>query len=55
MSALPTPSFPMPPEPLAFGEVTLQFDRVVVPEELGRGFVPYYHFRILTAQGDDVG
>ena len=45
---------PTPPEALSFGEVTLRFTRVV-PGEPSRGFVPYFHFRILAADGADVG
>ncbi len=45
---------PVPPETLSSGEITLRFVRVV-PGEPSRGFVPYYHFRILTADGSDVG
>ena len=48
-------SLPIPPECLCFGEVTLRFVKVV-PGEPARGFVPYYHFRILTAaDSSDVG
>jgi hypothetical protein len=47
-------SLPVPPESLSSGEVSLRFVRVV-PGEPSRGFVPYYHFRILTADGTDVG
>jgi predicted acetyltransferase len=47
-------SFPIPCEPLSFGEVTLRFVRIV-PGDDSRGFVPYYHFRIITADGVDVG
>ena len=46
--------FPIPPEALTFGEVTLRFARVV-PGEPARGFVPYFHFRILAIDGVDVG
>lgn len=45
---------PVPPEGLSFGDVRLEFVRVM-PGEPARGFVPYYHFRILTADGADVG
>jgi tagatose 1,6-diphosphate aldolase len=44
----------VPPETLSSGEVTLQFVRVV-PGEPSRGFVPYYHFRSLAADGSEVG
>jgi tagatose 1,6-diphosphate aldolase len=45
---------PIPPETLTSGEVVLRFVRVV-PGEPSRGFVPYFHFRILVADGSDVG
>jgi tagatose 1,6-diphosphate aldolase len=45
---------PVPPETLSAGDVTLQFVGVV-PGEVSRGFVPYYHFRILAAGGVQVG
>ena len=47
-------SLPNPPETLSSGEVSLRFVRVV-PGETSRGFVPFYHFRILAADGLDVG
>ncbi|HZQ46861.1 MAG TPA: GNAT family N-acetyltransferase [Verrucomicrobiae bacterium] len=45
---------PKPPDNLSFGQVTLHFMEIVpgVPQ---RGFVPYYHFRISTANESDVG
>lgn len=43
-----------PPETLSFGEVTLRFAKVV-PGEPSRGFVPFFHFRILATDGADVG
>jgi tagatose 1,6-diphosphate aldolase len=45
---------PNPPESLSFGQVRLQFARIV-PGNALRGFVPYYHFRIIVADGTDVG
>lgn len=51
---LPDDAFPIPPEALAFGEVSLRFIRLV-PGEPSRGLVPYYHFRVLAADGADVG
>lgn len=45
---------PVPPETLRFGEVALQFVRIV-PGDSSCGFVPYYHFRILAEGGADVG
>lgn len=52
----PIPGFmlPTPPAALFFEEVTLRFIRVVPGEPL-RGMVPYYHFRILAVDGEDVG
>ena len=47
-------SLPVPPESLSSGEISLRFVRVV-PGEPARGSVPYYHFRILAADGADVG
>jgi predicted acetyltransferase len=45
---------PVPPESLAAGNVTLRFSRLV-PGEPSRGLVPYFHFRIIAADGSDVG
>ena len=45
---------PVPPENLSFDRVRLQFARIV-PGNASRGLVPYYHFRILIADGTDVG
>ena len=45
---------PVPSELLSFDEVSLRFAKAV-PGEPSRGFVPYYHFRILVADGTDVG
>ncbi|MBI1369912.1 MAG: GNAT family N-acetyltransferase [Planctomycetes bacterium] len=47
-------SLPLPPESLAFGEVTVRFSRVV-PGEAARGLVPSFHFRIIAADGSDAG
>ncbi|HTV61336.1 MAG TPA: GNAT family N-acetyltransferase [Verrucomicrobiae bacterium] len=44
----------IPPETLSSGNVTLRFVKVV-PGEPSRGLVPYYHFRILIADGTEVG
>ncbi|MCW5558602.1 MAG: GNAT family N-acetyltransferase [Verrucomicrobiae bacterium] len=54
--ATPSPEdlLPVPPEFLAAGEVTLLFSRIV-PGEPALGFVPYFHFRIITTEGSDVG
>jgi predicted acetyltransferase len=45
---------PAPPEALSFDQIVLRFARVV-PGEASRGFVPYFHFRILTGDGIDAG
>ena len=45
---------PEPPETLAFGKVRLRLARVVSGDAT-HGLVPYYHFRILLADGTDVG
>jgi tagatose 1,6-diphosphate aldolase len=47
------PNLPAPPAGLSFGEVALRFAGAVAGDE-ARGFVPYYHFRII-AGGVDVG
>jgi tagatose 1,6-diphosphate aldolase len=47
-------TFPFPPAELSFGQVRLRFVRVV-PRDESRGLVPYYHFRILLADGSDAG
>ena len=54
ITPLPQESLPVPPETLSYGQVTIRFDRIV-PGEPSRGFVPYYHFRILIADGQEVG
>jgi len=55
MTAVPAvESLPIPPNDLAFGKVRLRFDRIL-PGEPERDFVPYYHFRIVTVDGIDVG
>lgn len=45
---------PTPPDDLHSGDVWLRLDRVV-PGVPSLGHVPYYHFRILVADGADVG
>ena len=45
---------PVPPESLCFDRVVLRCSRVV-PGDPSRGLVPYLHFRILNAEGTDVG
>ena len=47
-------TFPMPPDDLSFGEVRLRFERII-PGDPARGFVPAFHFRIIAADGSDVG
>lgn len=47
-------AFQTPPDTLSFGQVRLQFVRVV-PGDPSRDMVPAYHFRILVADGSDVG
>ena len=43
-----------PPEELSSGDVTVQFVSIV-PGDASRSFVPYYHFRIVAADGPQVG
>jgi tagatose 1,6-diphosphate aldolase len=50
----PIETLPTSPETLSFDQVQLGFVRVV-PGDPSRDFVPAYHFRILTADGSDVG
>lgn len=45
---------PAPPQGLSYGDVRLRFAEAV-PGDPARGFVPYYHFRILVADGSDAG
>ena len=45
---------PVPPKTLSAGGVTLRFVSLV-PGAASRGLVPYYHLRILAADGSDVG
>ena len=47
-------TLPTPSEGLSFGEIAVRFVRIV-PGEPSRGFVPYFHFRILATDGTDVG
>ncbi len=55
MTIAPTDqTFPTPPSALSYDGVSLRFVRVVLGET-SRGLVPYYHFRILAADGADVG
>jgi tagatose 1,6-diphosphate aldolase len=53
-TVLSVESLPAPNELLAFGEVALRFVQIF-PGDTARGFVPYYHFRIITVDGTDVG
>jgi tagatose 1,6-diphosphate aldolase len=43
-----------PSQILSFGDVRLHFVRII-PGDPARDFVPAYHFRILIADGSDVG
>jgi hypothetical protein len=52
--ALTNETFPPPPESLAAGQVRLRFVQMF-PGDAPRGFVPYYHFRVLVAGNLDVG
>lgn len=52
--ALTTETLPPPPAGLASGQVQLRFVQIF-PGDAPRGFVPYYHFRILIAGNLDVG
>lgn len=45
---------PAPPIDLIAGDVVLRLDQIV-PGDPARDYVPYYHFRILIADGSDVG
>ncbi len=45
---------PVPPETLSSDDVLLRFVRIV-PGEPSRVLVPFYHFRIMTVGGTDVG
>ena len=47
-------SLPIPRASLSFGEVKLHFVQIV-PGDDSRGFVPYYHFHVIAADGSDVG
>lgn len=47
-------SLPVPPDTLSHEGVSLRFAKIV-PGEPSRGFVPFYHFRIVAADGADVG
>ena len=53
-AACPTDLPPVPGGPFSFGKVTLRFVRTV-PGLPALGLVPYYHFRITTQAGRDVG
>jgi predicted acetyltransferase len=49
-----TTPLPAPPHDLAAGDVVLRLDSTV-PADPSRDHVPYYHFRILTIEGLDIG
>lgn len=53
---MPTPIdlLEMPPSDLAAGDGRLRLGEIV-PGDASRDLVPYYHFRILTADDQDVG
>jgi len=48
------PILPEPPAGLLHGEVSLHLARIE-PGDPSRGFVPWYHFRILNGAGEDIG
>lgn len=56
MTAIRSPdeSLPLPPEALHFDEVVLRFGGIV-PGNLERKTVPYYHFRILGGESVPIG
>jgi tagatose 1,6-diphosphate aldolase len=47
-------TFPTPPDDLSFRQVRLRFVRII-PGDPARDFVPAYNFRILVADGTDIG
>lgn len=47
-------TLPLPARVLHFGDVSLRFARLV-PGDPARGFVPFYHFRVVANGGTDVG
>jgi len=47
-------TLPDPPRDLAHGDVTLELARIVAGNRR-KGLVPYYHFRVLLADGTDAG
>jgi len=53
-SAIPNEPNQIPPEDLSFGQVRLHFARII-PGDPAQDFVPMYHFRILLADGSDIG
>lgn len=52
--AVTNDTLPPAPDDLAAGQVRLRFVQIF-PGDAPRGFVPYYHFRILIAGNLDVG
>ena len=52
--SFPMQRLPDPPAALSFGEITLRFAEVVAGDP-ARGLVPYYHFRMVTPDGAEVG
>jgi predicted acetyltransferase len=51
---VPTEILQTPPIQLAADDVRLRFSKIV-PRDVSRDLVPYYHFRILTSDDIDVG
>jgi tagatose 1,6-diphosphate aldolase len=47
-------ALPSPGGTFKWGDVALRLDRIL-PGDPSRDYVPYYHFRIETADGTDVG
>jgi tagatose 1,6-diphosphate aldolase len=50
----PLPQLAEPPTELSFGEVRLRFSHIVDADP-ARDLVPFYHFRLLTQDGQDAG
>lgn len=45
---------PAPPGVLSYGDVVIRFDQIEEGDP-AQGHVPYYHFRIMAAEDQDVG
>ncbi len=55
MDAHPTnETLPAPPSSISFDDIHLHFSRIELGDS-SKGLVPWYHFRILIADGTDVG